>query len=329
MSNRTVQVEIVKAWRRQFPNDELHVAVPIVHPPVIEGIQFHRTRLRRHPFINRLELPRLAKALEVDHVVCHNFGAGGRSTTLVHDLIFVDHPEWFTWSERLYLALIRPSLRGSQIVTTSETELERVKRLVPQVRALAAIGMGTPTDLFEAPQIPKHLDADRLVGFVLSVGRLNERKNLETVIRACASTRSISARRPLIVVGVVDGKGRSLSMVAPEMLSDGSLISLDSLSGGELRWLYENGDALIMASLDEGYGMPAREARDFGLPRILSDIAIMREVGGSDALFFSSSDVAGLVRLIDEIEPRGEIEHRPVELPSWDTVVRRLRSVLV
>lgn len=62
--------------------------------------------------------------------------------------------------------------------------------------------------------------------------------------------------------------------------------------------LYNQSDAYVNASLYEGFGLPVVEAAKYGIPLILRDLPVFRELVGDDASFFSSSDE--LERLVEE-----------------------------
>ena len=60
-------------------------------------------------------------------------------------------------------------------------------------------------------------------------------------------------------------------------------------------------DLYVMSSGYEGFGIAAVEAMSMGLPLLLSDIPVLREVTFSNALFFNLSDPLALTKLINEI----------------------------
>lgn len=62
-----------------------------------------------------------------------------------------------------------------------------------------------------------------------------------------------------------------------------------NLSNADLRELYVNAKYYISSSLYEGLGMPVVEALYFGVPLILSDIEIHKEVSMNNAKFFNPS----------------------------------------
>jgi hypothetical protein len=68
------------------------------------------------------------------------------------------------------------------------------------------------------------------------------------------------------------------------------IIWLDSCCDGALTVFYANSKAFVSTSLDEGFNLPAMEAREFfWLPLILSNIPVHRELHSDVAYFFDGS----------------------------------------
>ncbi|EPA1860919.1 glycosyltransferase family 4 protein [Klebsiella michiganensis] len=62
---------------------------------------------------------------------------------------------------------------------------------------------------------------------------------------------------------------------------------LSNLTDLELKEIYEQSDVLVYPSKDEGFGIPPIEAMAHGLPVIVSDIPVFREILSSSALYAS------------------------------------------
>ena len=82
--------------------------------------------------------------------------------------------------------------------------------------------------------------------------------------------------------------------------------------------------ALVTGSLDEGFGIPLIESMSRGVPVVVSDIEIFREIGGKVALFFdqeSPDDFANQVRKLESnpawVE-RGVGSRKHAEQFNWD-----------
>ena len=60
---------------------------------------------------------------------------------------------------------------------------------------------------------------------------------------------------------------------------------------------------LVSASLDEGYGLPVAEALALGVPAVVTDMPIFREVAGGGALYAPGTDAeafAAAIRRLDD-----------------------------
>ncbi|MBL3940675.1 glycosyltransferase family 4 protein, partial [Bacteroides thetaiotaomicron] len=69
---------------------------------------------------------------------------------------------------------------------------------------------------------------------------------------------------------------------------------LQDIDDAALADLYARVDGLLFASEGEGFGLPIVEAAQHGLPLLLRDLPVFREVAGEHATYFSASDGTGL-----------------------------------
>jgi glycosyltransferase involved in cell wall biosynthesis len=299
IANRTVQREIILAWARLFPDDELVLALrknaSSEGAPAAATIV--RTSLWPHALANRMQLTGLARQLRPDVIVAHNYTPRrGRSAVFIHDVMFVDHPEWFSRAERLYFSPMLRWARNADVVATStRTEVGRIRAHGRRLADPVATGLGVPRAITEA-EARRPAKLGNVDGFALTVGRLNVRKNLERILEASALATKLGARTPLVVIGGAEHSG-----VTPEFsdairrsIEDGRILLLGGIDDGELAWLYKHTDLAVTLSLDEGFGLPAIEAAAFDAPLVASDIPVFRETVGDYAHFVSpdaSTDV--------------------------------------
>src|SRR5205807_6535559 len=111
--------------------------------------------------------------------------------------------------------------------------------------------------------------------YVLAVGTLEPRKNLERIAQAVDGE--------LRVVGA-----RGWGGVDPPA----NVTWLGSVSDDELAALYRGARCLVYASLYEGFGIPVAEALACGCPVVTSAGSAMEEVAGGDATYVDPADVA-------------------------------------
>lgn len=334
-ANRTVQRELIAAWRRLFPDDEIILALRrgAGAPDASDIGRVVNTRLWPHAAANRWDLPRIARHVGADVIVAHNYAPrSGESVVFIHDAMFVDHPEWFSLSERAYFSRMIPWARSADAIATStRTEAHRIDRLMKRrVGSTSVTGLGVPSGLTsETPRRPSQVAAD--ASFALTVGRLNVRKNLLAVMRGAGAAGSISPTSPLIVVGGTAHSGRATDFPddVSEAIRDGRVILLGSATDSEVAWLYAHASLVISLSLDEGFGLPALEAAAFGAPLLVSDIAVFQETVGGYAAFVSpTAPTEEVAKAIDGAwghRPTPETQSAVVTRYSWDGAATSLR----
>lgn len=157
--------------------------------------------------------------------------------------------------------------------------------------------------------------------YFLWVGTVEPRKNVGRLLRgfALAFTRPGSIARhdeaipvkgadPLLVLsGSVGWKLRMEGLASSALWErlDGRVFFLDSPSDEVLAALYKNSLAVVVPSLDEGYGFPVVEGMAFAKPVAASAVPALQEVAGDAALYFdpmSCGQIAEVLLLLYEDE---------------------------
>jgi glycosyltransferase involved in cell wall biosynthesis len=340
VSNRTVQRELIRHWCEHFPDDNIVVAVRAGATELDDlptGVEVTRTRLWPHGLSNALELARLARRTKSDVVITHNYAALGFHTVVfIHDVMFVEHPEWFSRSERLYFAGMLPLARMAartgrlSVVTSSQSEADRITRLAPQLAPVSPVGLAINPGLLDAQVSPHDIRPD--LDFAVTVGRLNVRKNLGDLLDAAGLSRKVSPHSPLLVVGGMEHSGLppTLSDAQRALVEDGSVRFLGHVSDANLAWLYSHAQVFASLSRDEGFGLTPLEAHALGAPVVVSDIPSHRETVGDHAtLVRVGSPPAITAAAIDTAWGQSrETPDIPEDLQrySWRSCVERLRA---
>lgn len=125
---------------------------------------------------------------------------------------------------------------------------------------------------------------------ILYVGMLQPHKNLRTLISAFALLpQHLDAT--LMIVGPLNPAQRAVLLHHTNV--DGvtdRIRLLHDLSDDDLASAYRLADVFVLPSLAEGFGLPVLEAMTSGLPCVVSDIPVLREVAGDAALFVNPKD---------------------------------------
>lgn len=212
----------------------------------------------------------------------------------VHDLAFLTHPETMNPAALNLLELVPRALNSADAVcTVSEAVRHRVH-----------VHFGVPLDrLFVTPNAvePRWFAAqppDAALRAALAlpesyltfVGTREPRKDLPTLVAGYRKLRhELGAAAPALVVIGASGWGED-----PTSNAGQGIQVIDYLEDQHLPAVMAGARALVLPSLDEGFGMPAVEALAVGIPVVVSDIPVLREVTGGAALTFPVGDAAGL-----------------------------------
>ncbi len=332
-SGRGILRAAILTWLHDYPDDSLVLRAPRADLPRIradlaaEGLAVELRPVGRWARVPALTaLTSSARSVRADAVVTQNFtalGGGGVKAAFVYDALFTDHPEWFTRGERLYFSLITASSRRADVViANTDVERQRMLRAWPWLRGRITVApVPVPRGLARAAPVRPAIVPEVAGEFILSVGRLNARKNLAHLVDGFLASRR-SASTTLYIVGSADG-------LTSDFLSGrdhgGRVVPTGSLSDGELRWMYENSGLFVFPSLAEGFGMPLVEAASFGAPSIASDIAPFREIGLSQS-YFDPTSIAAIADAIDGAVLRSAAPPQTPAQFTWSSFVSTVRS---
>lgn len=131
-----------------------------------------------------------------------------------------------------------------------------------------------------------------------------------------------------VIVGGIDTYWSQIARTIHDHPEYGSrLFHHASANDDELTRLYRSADFLLAASVDEGFGLPVMEARQFGLPVVCSDIAVFRELC-PDASFFPIDDLAAATaRVAQVLDGADEVRARP--LPPVEAMLTWRQSTIL
>jgi glycosyltransferase involved in cell wall biosynthesis len=136
----------------------------------------------------------------------------------------------------------------------------------------------------------------------LFVGTLEPRKNVGTLLDAYAALRSRRPQAPpLVIAGHVPPTAAAWQArtTAPDLAGHVRLGGY--VTEATRHTLYAEAHALILPSLDEGFGLPVLEAMACGVPVVVSTGGSLPEVAGGAARPLDPADVEGFARAMEEL----------------------------
>jgi glycosyltransferase involved in cell wall biosynthesis len=274
------------------PDDRLTLlgqGVPVLHDSATARILWEQTGL-----------PATAAARRID--VLHGplsvvpMASRIPSVITVHDLAFLKYPEQVPATRRNWLiAGTRMGARkAARVITISENTkddlLHWLKLPEENVRVIPlAISphihrvSGTSLDVFRLK-----IDIDR--PYILAVGTLEPRKNLETLLRAFAKIKD-DVPHQLVLVGPEGWLTGGLKATLGELALGDRVRLTGFVSDEELGGWYSAADLFAFPSWYEGFGLPSIEAMHCGAPILTSNTSSFPQVVGDAGVMIPPDDV--------------------------------------
>ena len=245
---------------------------------------------------HRIGRPRIDRLAGWPDVVHASGGAvpatGAPLVATVHDLAWRRHPEAATSrGHRLFEAWLTDARRAERIVCPSEATRDDLLGAGFDGDRIRVIPLGV-SPVAAQPGLADQLRARHgLVGpFVLWVGTLEPRKNLDRLVAAMSQTTAL-ADAPLVLVGPEGWRTDVAQTVAP---LGGRAVVVGSVAEDEKQAWYEAADVFCLPSLHEGFGLPVLEAMAHGTPVVTSAGTATEEVVGNGGLTVDPTDVGAI-----------------------------------
>jgi glycosyltransferase involved in cell wall biosynthesis len=228
----------------------------------------------------------------------------------VHDLGPLTHPYYFPGDATWFMqkSLERAIRKAAVFICVSHTTADA---LIAYVHGQYALDLSNRiqvvyegiSEKFSQKPDPPALDLkdgfDFLrQPFILAVGKISPRKNLDVVVR---SLKKLQSRIPhhLVTVG---GNGWDFQEVKSLVYSLGladRVHFLGYVSDEQLLALYTKSTLFIYPSLFEGFGLPVLEAMAAGCPVITSNLSSLPEVAGQAAMLVDPHNVEEVAASIE------------------------------
>lgn len=231
----------------------------------------------------------------------------------IHDLAFLRRPELVPAGRRRYFAaLARASVRrASRVIAVSEsTKRDAVELLHARPERVAVTPLAV--DAAFRPVTGEALVAFQaeqglIRPFVLCVGTVEPRKNLDGVLRAFG-VLAPEVPHDLVLVGAegwLTGAVHATWLALPAAIRDRVRFAGFGRAEDLPAW-YSAADALAFPSHYEGFGLPVLEAMACGTPVVTSTVSSLPEVAGDAALLVDPADDGALVAALRRVltDPR-------------------------
>ncbi len=241
----------------------------------------------------------------------------GKRVTTVHDLTLIKfenidmNPAIYRIRKAIFNLLVRNVIwRSHAVVTPTEYVRNDVLEFSGRQHAdkvFTTLEAGDP--LAGRPVAISDLKNKK---FVFFIGNAFPYKNLKRIVDAYKQVQSNHPELHLVFAGKKEFFYEDLERYVDKQDVE-NVHFLGFVSEGEKRWLFQNAQAYVVASLSEGFHIPALEAMYEGCPVISSNATCLPEVCASAAVYFDPLSTSGLEKAIKSVLEDKKLRNKVVE----------------
>ncbi len=231
-----------------------------------------------------------------------------KKIVVIHDLSFEIYPEFFSPKSRLWhkLANLKKICgEADKVIAVSKNtarDLEKIYKI--RSEKIKTIYSGIKTTEAQEYDLRRVKEKYNLPdNFILYLGNIEPRKNLETLIRAFEILKNVEDEnfRPLqlIIVGALGYKSDSFFEVVEKSSETRNIKILDYADTEDRPALYKLAKIFVFPSFYEGFGFPPLEAMAQGVPIISSVSSSLTETIGNAGILINPYDANNLACAIN------------------------------
>ena len=269
----------------------------------------------------------------------------GKKVVTIHDMVIRRFPESMNARTRFVLGLsLRKTIkRADMIITVSEFSKQEILKYYPcSAQKLKVIYQGIDLELYH-DGISRE-ESRRVCGvynitddYILYLGTLEPRKNIERLIEAYALLRNRQAAAPVLVIAGKKGwRFDGIFHQVKKLGLDDRVIFTGYIPDQDKSALLAGAGFFCFPSLYEGFGLPPLEAMACGTPVLTSNAASLPESVGNAALLVNPYSVENIAeameRLCVDTALRESLREKGLEWVKrfdWNRLSESLYSVYV
>lgn len=259
----------------------------------------------------------------------------------MHDIAFEHFPKHIPFLTRKYYQHYSPKFakRAQQIITVSNfSKTDIVKQYGTNSEKIAVIHNGIAKAFMPVSNQQKQATKQAYTNgesYFLTVGSINPRKNLGTLIRAFDAYKQNGGNKKLVITGAKGWRTNAITQTLNNARFKTDIILTGYLNKATLAQVMGSAFAFIYPSIFEGFGLPILEAMQSHVPVIASNIAIFNEIGNDAFLPFNPQSETNLANKMLELETNEPLRLNLIEKGkkqaqnfSWNNSAEAHKAVL-
>jgi glycosyltransferase involved in cell wall biosynthesis len=324
--------DLVAGLIEQFPNEEYHLFTPKQRDEEkTKFITNHpTTKVHTPQFLNAL-FPSYWRSISLENdLVNHkidvfhglsneipqrSFKSKLKYIVTIHDLIFLHLPHLYQpidrtiYNKKFYYA----AKNSDRIIATSQhTKQDIIEKYGINEQKIEVVYQSCHNNFKERKsseeikltkkkyQLPSN--------YILSVGTIEERKNLALVIKAL---KHIDL--PLVAIGKKTSYYKTLQGILQKEGITDKVIFLENVSFSDLPAIYQGTEVFVYPSIYEGFGIPVLEALYSKIPVITSNASSLPEVAGEHSICINPTNLEELIDALSNVLSKSDLRKTMIE----------------
>jgi glycosyltransferase involved in cell wall biosynthesis len=260
-----------------------------------------------------------------------------KTIVTVHGLEYEFCPKAYSMFARVYMRLtIRKSCQwASKIISVSENTKKDLMELY-HVSANKIVVVYEGYEKNTGSEIDTKYELQN-TKYLLFVGRVEERKNIENIVKAFEILKQKHAIAHKLILAGKPGHGfEEIKTQISNSKFKGDILELGFVKENEKWELLKNADVFVFPTKYEGFGIPVLEAQSVGCPVVAASNSSIPEVAAQSAILTdceSSEDIAeNIYRLLSDESLKNAIIAKGLENVkrfSWEKCAQEISLLLL
>jgi glycosyltransferase involved in cell wall biosynthesis len=245
---------------------------------------------------------------------------GCKSVSTVHDLMPLRHPEFLTpelnadFRKKIYSAQ-----KADAIIAVSNFTKQEIIELLKYPEENIRVVYNGISPIFRPIEDRAKIEEIKMKygvkgPYFLSVGNIEPKKNIETLIRACVKLRNETIYNyPLLVVGFKGWGFQKVWEIVRQYHAEDDTLFTGVVDDEDLPYLYSGAEIFVFPSLFEGFGIPMIEAMACGTPVITSKRTSIPEISSDAAMLVDPLNVEEMAEAMYSVLSNSELREQLVK----------------
>jgi glycosyltransferase involved in cell wall biosynthesis len=234
----------------------------------------------------------------------------------IHDLRpFTEYWDRNYIKKKIYEWYFKRAIKNAKkLITDSKHIMEEILKGFPEIEFKIKVIYPLIDDKFLDKSNNKNQHKRIVAGdYILFVGSIKKHKNLSQLVIAFNSIKDSFPNLKLVIAGKKDSKVDDIGLLKEKFKIKGRLIEIISPSDEKILYLYKYAKAFVFPSLYEGFGLPPLEAMAYGIPVIVSNIPILKEICGDAAYFVNPHSSENIAQGIYKVLHNNNLKNSLIE----------------